>query len=89
MLIRLNSCNSFFLSFVSIRAIRSYCNSSKFVKLYNQDMDGIIDINQIFADNGPDSNYFISGPPVMIKAFKKALINIGVASTNVLTDDWE
>jgi len=67
----------------------SSCNSSKFVKLYNQDMDGIIDINQIYADSGPDSNYFISGPPVMIKSFKQALIGKGVPSSNVLTDDWE
>lgn len=65
------------------------CNSSKFIKSYNEDTDGVLDINQIFQDNGPTSNYFISGPPTMIKAFKKDLIAKGVMPQNILTDDWE
>lgn len=75
--IRKNSCNS------------EECNSSQFVKSYNEDTDGIIDISQIFLDNGTSSNYFISGPPAMIKAFKQILIDKGVPANNVLTDDWE
>lgn len=80
---------------IKIRAIHSNscnsekCNSSQFVQLYFQNEVGVIDINQIFLDNGIKSNYFISGPPAMIKAFKYALINNGVAASNVLTDDWE
>ena len=58
-------------------------------KIYYQDKDGVIDIAQIFLDNGANSNYFISGPPAMIKNFKKTLINLGVPPGNVLTDDWE
>lgn len=65
------------------------CNSSQFVKLYNQDIEGIIDIDYIHSQNGPASNYFISGPPTMIKIFKNALIENGVPTGNVLTDDWE
>jgi len=65
------------------------CNSSKSVKLYFQDIDVILDINKIFYQNGIDSTYFISGPPAMIKAFKKILIEKGVPANNVLTDDWE
>jgi len=65
------------------------CNSSKFVKLYYEDKDGILDIQSIADDNGTDSNYFISGPPAMIKAFKQTLIGKGVPAGNVLTDDWE
>ncbi|MEI6679671.1 MAG: FAD-dependent oxidoreductase [Mariniphaga sp.] len=65
------------------------CNSNSFVQLYFQDEVGILDINQIFSQNGTDSNYFISGPPAMIKTFKQTLIAKGVASANVLTDDWE
>lgn len=65
------------------------CNSSKFVKSYFQDKDGVIDIDGIFQDNGISSNYFISGPPAMIKAFKNALIAKGVSIENILTDDWE
>lgn len=72
------------LTSVRIRDIRK-----KFVKLFYENEVGIIDINQIFDENDPESNYFISGPPVMIKAFKKALITNDVPSTNILTDDWE
>jgi len=65
------------------------CNSSQFLKSFIEDTDGIIDIQQIFIDNGIDSDYFISGPPAMIKAFKNTLIRKGVPTNNVLTDDWE
>jgi len=58
-------------------------------KIFYQDTDGIININQIFLDNGVDSNYFISGPPAMIKAFKQTLITKEVPVSNILTDDWE
>jgi len=64
-------------------------NSSQFVQLYFQDEVGVIDIEQIYKENGVDSSYFISGPPVMIKAFKQKLIEKGVPAVNVLTDDWE
>lgn len=64
-------------------------NSSKFVKLYFENTDGVIDLQQIFLDNGISSNYFISGPPTMIKAFKNLLIEKGVSTANILTDDWE
>lgn len=59
------------------------------LKIFHQDTDGVIDINQIFLDNGTSPNYFISGPPAMIKAFKQALIAKGVLAKNILTDDWE
>jgi ferredoxin-NADP reductase len=61
----------------------------KFVKSYYEDEDGILDIQSIANDNGTSSNYFISGPPAMIKAFKNSLIENGAPATNVLTDDWE
>ena len=59
------------------------------VTTFYQDIDGVIDIEKIFSENGTESNYFISGPPAMIKAFKLALIVRGVPVENVLTDDWE
>jgi predicted ferric reductase len=65
------------------------CNSSKFVKSFFENEDGLIDINQIFNDNGTKPDYFISGPPAMIKAFKNTLISKGVPTSHVLTDDWE
>jgi len=70
-------------------ALDSSCNSSKFVKFYYQDEQGIIDIDSIHLNTTDDSSIYISGPPVMIKSFKQALIGKGVPACNVLTDDWE
>jgi len=64
-------------------------NSSKFVKSYYEDKDGILDIKSIADENSIESNYFISGPPAMIKAFKQTLISKGVPTSNILTDDWQ
>lgn len=73
-----------------IRVIRQdWCNTHKFVKSFFQDEDGIINIQQIFDENGIDSDYFISGPPVMIKAFKQALIASRVPPFQIKTDEWE
>ena len=52
-------------------------------------MDGILEIHSIAQENSADNNYFISGPPAMIKAFKQTLITNGVPDMNVLTDNWE
>jgi ferredoxin-NADP reductase len=54
-----------------------------------QDLDGILDISKIFVESNPDSSFFISGPPVMIKTFKQYLVNKGIPVNQVLTDDWE
>ncbi len=65
------------------------CNSSKFVKYFFENTDGVIDINSIYNKNCTNVDYFISGPPVMIKEFKQALIANGISANHVLTDDWE
>lgn len=64
-------------------------NSSSLMKLYYENKSGLINIQELFSENDSDSNYFISGPPAMIKAFKQSLINKGIPISNVLTDDWE
>jgi len=58
------------------------------LKLVYQEVDGILKIKSIFEENGIHSTYFISGPPIMIKNFKKFLIENGVLEKNVITDDW-
>jgi len=65
------------------------CNASKSVKYFFENSDGIIDIHKIYNENGTNSDYFISGPPIMIKTFKQSLIAKGVLAKQVLTDDWE
>lgn len=64
-------------------------NDNAQITIFYENKDGVIDIVKIHEQNGNDSNYFISGPPVMIKIFKNKLIEMGVPRENVLTDDWE
>ena len=52
-------------------------------------MDGMLNIHDIFNENGQHATYFISGPPMMIKTFKNYLSESGVVADNILTDDWE
>lgn len=67
--------------------LKSLPNGS--LSVFYQDTDGILDIDKIFKENGVTANYFISGPPTMIKSFKYYLFEKGVEKCNVLTDDWE
>ncbi len=69
--------------------LESSSNASKIVQSFYEDTDGVININEIYNANGTTTNYFISGPPAMIKIFKNTLIKNGVPPKNVLTDDWE
>jgi len=59
------------------------------VNVTYEKVDGRLDINKIYSENGIGSDYFISGPPEMIKIFKKTLISNGVFRNRVLTDEWE
>ena len=58
-------------------------------RIFYQDVTGMIDINRIFKENGTGSSYFISGPPAMINAFKKILVENETPGKNIITDDWE
>ncbi|NEW84863.1 MAG: FAD-dependent oxidoreductase [Mariniphaga sp.] len=64
-------------------------NLLKSVQSCYEDKDGLINIDQIYQESAIESNYFISGPPSMIRAFKNTLIEKGVPTSNILTDDWE
>lgn len=64
-------------------------NDNAQITIFYENKDGVIDIVKIHEQNGNESNYFISGPPTMIKIFKNKLIELGVPTENVLTDDWE
>ena len=64
-------------------------NDNAQITIFYDNKDGVIDIVKIHEQNGNESNYFISGPPIMIKIFKNKLIDLGVPRENVLTDDWE
>ena len=59
------------------------------LKVFDEDREGIIDIKTIFGENGTNSDYFISGPPIMIKRFKQCLLSNGLEENKVRTDEWE
>ena len=58
-------------------------------KIFYEDTNGHLNIHQIFSENGANCDYFISGPPIMIKVFKQVLLDNGVPRNKVLSDDWE
>jgi NAD(P)H-flavin reductase len=64
------------------------CNSSAVLKCFYENTNGVIDFKSILEDNGNDSDYFISGPPVMIKIIKEYLIKNKVSAKQIKTDDW-
>jgi ferredoxin-NADP reductase len=71
-----------------------YKTELEFVKTCDPDIcyenvDGIMNVSRIFAENGTDRCYFLSGPPAMIKVFKNTLIMMKVPACQVLTDEWE
>lgn len=64
-------------------------NHNLCLTIFYENIDGIIDIEKITSVNDPNSNYFVSGPPLMIKTFKEILLKKAVPLLNVFTDDWE
>ena len=75
--------------FIYQKELAAIKNDNAQITVFFENRDGVIDIVKIHEQNGNDSSYFISGPPVMIKIFKNKLISLGVPAENVLTDDWE
>jgi len=63
-------------------------NMSFEIVVVEQDQRGLLDIGKIYNDNS-QSNYFLSGPPSMIKNFKNYLLSKNIPEGMILTDDWE
>jgi predicted ferric reductase len=64
-------------------------NETKQIRLFYEDKDGKLDIKHILHQEGNESTYFISGPPIMTKNFKNYLIRNKVLEQKIITDDWE
>jgi hypothetical protein len=43
-----------------------------------EEIDGILDIKQIYKGNGLNKTYFISGLQIMVSSFKATLLNLGL-----------
>jgi predicted ferric reductase len=63
--------------------------NSNNLKIMYESVDGILNIDSIFNENSIKSHYFISGPPQMIKGFKRELVLKGVPQDQILTDEWD
>lgn len=64
-------------------------NPSFSISIWNENVEGILNIKQIYCDNGSKKTYFISGPPSMIHSFKTYLLAQGLEDAFIRTDDWE
>ena len=76
---------------ISFNIYKNELNCVKFCDpiIFYEDVVGFLDIHHIFSENGIKCDYFISGPPAMIKIFKRELIAKGLPVSQILTDDWE
>jgi NAD(P)H-flavin reductase len=63
-------------------------NKSFTFSLIYQNKDGMINIESIYNSH-PDTTFFISGPPVMIKLFRNFLIQNSMTENRIITDEWE
>ncbi|MHB8336532.1 MAG: FAD-dependent oxidoreductase [Ignavibacteriaceae bacterium] len=59
------------------------------VKNVYENLQGALNIENIFNENNKFSTYFISGPPLMINAFKKFLLSKDFEENQIKTDEWE
>jgi ferredoxin-NADP reductase len=59
------------------------------IQIKFQDVDGVLDVDSIYNENGLAATYFLSGPQVMISFFKSRLIVLGLNESSVKTDNWE
>ena len=64
-------------------------NPSMSSKVVCQDTEGMIDIDRVLEENSEATNFFISGPPIMVNSFKQALSSHGIAESEIRTDEWE
>ncbi len=64
-------------------------NSSHLMNCRYENLNGRLNIEHIFNENGQFPDYFISGPPEMIKSFRHYLVSFGVSPLHIKSDDWE
>jgi ferredoxin-NADP reductase len=64
-------------------------NPAMNITIVYAESEGMLKINSIFGRHGKSAVYFLSGPPVMIKTFRKQLTMLGVPEQQVRTDEWE
>jgi NAD(P)H-flavin reductase len=62
---------------------------SCYSQVFYENSNGPLDILKIFSENSISNDYFISGPPDMIRDFKTALNKNGVPENQIFSDSWD
>lgn len=62
--------------------------SIKIITKY-ENIDGKLDIDEIFKTSKRESSFFISGPKDMVTIFKNKLLKHNVMPKNIFVDEWE
>jgi|ERR1035437_306807 predicted ferric reductase len=70
-------------------SIAQKINPTLNININYQDIDGVLDIDNIFNNDGLQATYYISGPQEMISSFKYRLIDLGLNECFIKTDSWE
>lgn len=63
-------------------------NPTFLFRIIEENKKGFLDIDRIHKKNGNSTDYFLSGPPVMIDVFKTFLVKQGVPPDHVFSDTW-
>lgn len=70
--------------------VHLFSEESPTENIHYEYLSGILDIEEIYFNNtGPDSIYFLSGPPRMISTFKEFLLNKNIDTSKIIIDNWE
>lgn len=62
-------------------------NPSIKIDIFYENEHGRLNIEEIFKQCGA-TNYYISGPPLMISSFRQYLLGQGLGNDEIITDDW-
>jgi ferredoxin-NADP reductase len=64
-------------------------NSTFRIVAHYEDAEGFLNIEHIAHQHAVEDIFYLSGPPLMTKSFKKHLLDNNVPESNIKTDDWE
>jgi len=83
--VRNESYNIYTNAFLKARQINPAMN----IIIVYAESEGMLNLDSIYGRHGKSAVYFLSGPPMMIKTFRKQLTMLGVPEQQVKTDEWE
>ena len=64
-------------------------NSNFIINIVYENIEGCLNIKNIYKNHGNEFIYFLSGPQQMLVNFKEYLHNTDLNEDNIITDEWE